>query len=285
MSQRLVGLVLHSDYDTVREQTTRLIAALGEQGVETETISKVVSTSDFDVLPELIVVLGGDGTILKAAEFTHQLGVPLLGFNFGRVGFLAEAESSDIHAVVDAIVHRTWTPETRIMIGIDVERSGQSVFQSFAVNEIAIEKVSRELMTELRIGVDGSPLMAWAGDGIVVSTPTGSTAYAFSAGGPVIWPTANVLLAVPISAHALFAKPIVVAPDSVISVEVLSQAAMATLDGRRRTDLAHGDVIKVTKFAQPLLFARVHSTSFTDRLVAKFRLPIVGWREMREDNA
>ncbi len=285
MNQRIVGLVLHSDYESVKHQTDHLVERLAQDGVAARVIDCALKPIDFEVLPELIVVLGGDGTILKAAEFTHELSVPLLGFNLGRVGFLAEAEISDISVVVDAIVNKTWSPETRIMLEISVERDGKSVYSSFAVNEIAIEKVSRELMTELRVSVDGSPLMAWAGDGIVVSTPTGSTAYAFSAGGPVIWPTANVLLAVPISAHALFAKPIVVAPESEVGVEVLSAAAMATLDGRRRTDLVHGDIIRVTKSSTTLRFARVHSTSFTERLVAKFRLPTVGWREMREDHA
>lgn len=285
MTSRVVGLVLHSDEESVQGQTEMLTTSLKAAGVETVVISEPCSRENFADLPELIVVLGGDGTILKAAEFTQPLGVPLLGFNLGRVGFLAEAEISDIDTVVTAIVDRTWSPETRIMIGVEVIRDAEAVYSSFAVNEIAIEKVSRELMTELRIAVDDSPLMAWAGDGIVVSTPTGSTAYAFSAGGPVIWPTANVLLAVPISAHALFAKPIVVAPDSRISVEVLSAAALATLDGRRRTDLVHGDKVIVTKYQQPLHFARVHSTSFTQRLVAKFRLPTSGWREMREDHA
>lgn len=285
MTQRIVGLVLHADVTAVRDQTDALVQSLAAAGVVTEVISGVVQPSDFDVLPELIVVLGGDGTILKAAEFSHALGVPLLGVNMGRVGFLAEAEQTDIQAVVSSIVDRTWSPESRIMIDVTVEREGKKVFQSYALNEVAVEKVSRELMTELRVSVDGSALMTWAGDGLVVSTPTGSTAYAFSAGGPVIWPTANVLLAVPISAHALFAKPIVVSPDSRIDVEVLSDGAMATFDGRRRTDLNQGDVVRVTKLAQPLLFARVHSTSFTQRLVAKFRLPTVGWREMREDDA
>lgn len=285
MTQRIVGLVLHADVTAVRDQTDALVQSLAAAGVVTAVISGVVQPSDFDVLPELIVVLGGDGTILKAAEFSHALGVPLLGVNMGRVGFLAEAEQTDIQAVVSSIVDRTWSPESRIMIDVTVEREGKKVFQSYALNEVAVEKVSRELMTELRVSVDGSALMTWAGDGLVVSTPTGSTAYAFSAGGPVIWPTANVLLAVPISAHALFAKPIVVSPDSRIDVEVLSDGAMATFDGRRRTDLNQGDVVRVTKLAQPLLFARVHSTSFTQRLVAKFRLPTVGWREMREDDA
>ena len=285
MTQRIVGLVLHADVTAVRDQTDALVQSLAAAGVVTEVISGVVQPSDFDVLPELIVVLGGDGTILKAAEFSHALGVPLLGVNMGRVGFLAEAEQTDIQAVVSSIVDRTWSPESRIMIDVTVEREGKKVFQSYALNEVAVEKVSRELMTELRVSVDGSALMTWAGDGLVVSTPTGSTAYAFSAGGPVIWPTANVLLAVPISAHALFAKPIVVSPDSRIDVEVLSDGAMATFDGRRRTDLNQGDVVRVTKLALPLLFARVHSTSFTQRLVAKFRLPTVGWREMREDDA
>lgn len=283
MTTRVVGIVYHSDRNSIKDFSEGLNAALTTQGISAVEIAGVIDPISEAAKAEVIVVLGGDGTILKAVEFSYGTGIPILGVNLGRVGFLAEAEPSDVGTVVDYIVNKSWVTEERICLEVTVERNDATVFTSFALNEVSVEKTQRDLMTELRIAVDQSPLMAWAGDGIVISTPTGSTAYAFSAGGPVIWPTANVILAVPISAHALFAKPIVVSPDSSISAEVLATSATATFDGRRNFDLVQGDVVVVTKAPRSIQFARVHDTSFTQRLVAKFRLPTVGWREQRAD--
>jgi NAD+ kinase len=283
MTQRVVGIVYHSDRSAIEHITQGLLEALATRDIRAiEVDAAIVAGSELSQA-ELIVVLGGDGTMLKAVEYSFEIDIPILGVNLGRVGFLAEAEPSDVDTVVDFIDRKSWSTEERICVQADVIRNNQSVFKSFALNEVSIEKTQRDLMTELRISVDSSPLMTWAGDGIVISTPTGSTAYAFSAGGPVIWPTANVLLAVPISAHALFARPIVVSPDSSISAEVISASATATFDGRRYFDLIEGDCVVVTKAAHAVRFARVHDTSFTQRLVAKFRLPTVGWREQRAD--
>lgn len=229
---------------------------------------------------ELVVVLGGDGTILRGAERARGADVPLLGVNLGHVGFLAEAEQEDLRDVVDAIVQRTWTVEERTALDVQVVLDGAVVAHTWALNEVSLEKASRERMVEVLVEVDGRPLSRWGCDGVVCATPTGSTAYAFSAGGPVVWPEVAALLVVPISAHALFARPLVVSPASVIALELPSPSASAVLwaDGRRSFDLAPATRVEIRRHDQPVRLARVSGGPFTDRLVAKFALPVDGWR-------
>jgi NAD+ kinase len=234
---------------------------------------------------ELVVVLGGDGTILRAAELTHGTATPLLGVNLGHVGFLAEAESEDIEATIDAIVARRYTSEDRLTVDVSVYQGKQLVASTWALNEASVEKAARQRMLEVIVEVDGRPLSRLGCDGVVCATPTGSTAYNFSAGGPIVWPRVNALLMVPISAHALFARPLVVAPDSVLAVEVLAQtegAGVLWCDGRRTVDLPPGARIEVRRGRHPVHLVRLHQAPFTDRLVAKFDLPVEGWRGSSE---
>ena len=234
---------------------------------------------------ELAVVIGGDGSILRAAETTHETGTPLLGINLGHVGFLAEAEYDDLDTAIDAIVQRRYTAEDRLTLDVSVVRDGVVVASTFALNEASVEKAARERMLEVVVEIDGRPLSRWGCDGVVCATPTGSTAYNFSAGGPVVWPGVEALLMVPISAHALFARPLVVAPDSVLAVEVLGRTespGVLWCDGRRTVDLPPGARIEVRRGARPVRLVRLHEAPFTDRLVAKFGLPVEGWRGASE---
>ncbi|WP_344633939.1 NAD kinase [Streptomyces glaucosporus] len=229
---------------------------------------------------ELLVVLGGDGTLLRGAEFARASGVPMLGVNLGRVGFLAEAERDDLEEVVHRIVDRAYEVEERMTIDVLVRNNGGVVHRDWALNEASVEKAARERMLEVVAEVDGRPVSRFGCDGVVCATPTGSTAYAFSAGGPVVWPEVEALLMVPISAHALFAKPLVTTPESVLAVEVQPQTPGGVLwcDGRRSVDLPAGARVEVRRGEVPVRLARLHRASFTDRLVAKFALPVAGWR-------
>jgi NAD+ kinase len=229
---------------------------------------------------ELVMVLGGDGTILRGAEFARGTDAALLGVNLGHVGFLAEAEEEDLTAVVDRIVARAYEVEERMTLDVSVLRDGRELTRTWAVNEASVEKQARERMLEVVAEVDGRPLSRWGCDGVVCATPTGSTAYAFSGGGPVVWPQVQALLMVPLSAHALFARPLVVAPSSVLAVELADRTADGVLwcDGRRTVDLRPGDRVEVRRGAEPLRLARLQHLPFTDRLVRKFDLPVDGWR-------
>lgn len=232
---------------------------------------------------ELLMVLGGDGTLLRGAEFARASGVPMLGVNLGRVGFLAEAERDDLDEVVGRVAAQDYDVEERMTLDVTVRNGGADAppfYTGWALNEASVEKAARERMLDVVTEVDGRPVTRFGCDGVVCATPTGSTAYAFSAGGPVVWPEVEALLMVPISAHALFAKPMVTAPSSVLAVEVQPHTSRGVLwcDGRRAVELPPGARVEVRRGAVPVRLARLHQAPFTDRLVAKFALPVAGWR-------
>ncbi|MEY4989541.1 MAG: hypothetical protein RI933_1174 [Actinomycetota bacterium] len=253
------------------------------QGATASTITAVKELgSDVHVADlELAVVFGGDGTILKAAEIVRESAVPLMGINLGHVGFLADSEREEIESTIQHIIERSYQVTDRLTLDVEVQVDGKTVYETWALNEATVEKSSRERMLEVVLEIDGQPLSSFGCDGMIVSTPTGSTAYAFSAGGPIVWPTIDALLVVPLSAHALFAKPLVVHPEAQVAVEVLQRSVgSGTLwcDGRRSTELPAGARVQVSKSKNPVRLASVQQTTFTKRLVQKFALPVAGWR-------
>lgn len=226
---------------------------------------------------EVAIVLGGDGTMLRAAEAVRGTEIPLLGVNLGRVGFLAEVEKPSLDEIASAVIARNFLTEERMVLAYSVEREEHEVSSGWALNEVTIER-SETTMVELFVQIDHRPLSRWGCDGLICSTPTGSTAYAFSAGGPIIWPEVKALLVLPISAHALFSKPMVVSPESKIVIDVESSHALLSADSRRKFMLRLGDRITLTRDSDTVRLAHVKEILFTDRLVAKFKLPIEGWR-------
>lgn len=298
---RSVLLLAHTGRPAVVEAARRAVQRLRKAGVEVRVLAQEASElgltgvglPDVAVCPgdagsaagvELVLVLGGDGSILRAAELARDAAVPLLGINLGHVGFLAAAESADLDVALDRVLERDYQVEERITLDVTVHLFGRVLGTGWALNEASVEKGVRERMLELVLGIDGRPLSRWGCDGVVCATPTGSTAYAFSAGGPVVWPTLDAVLVVPVSAHALFAKPLVVAPTSVVALEVLPTGASAVLscDGRRTLPLPHSARVEVRHGTRPVLLARFRAQSFTDTLVQKFDLPVEGWRGRRE---
>jgi NAD+ kinase len=244
--------------------------------------SQVVPADDQAAIGcEIALVIGGDGTILRGAELSRLADTPLLGINLGHVGFMAEAEWDDVDSTVEAIVGRAYVVEERMTIDVTVIVDGSVVESGWALNDVSVEKAARQRMLEVVVEIDGRPLSRWGCDGVVLATPTGSTAYAFSAGGPVVWPEVEALLLVPISAHALFARPLVASPTSTLAVEVLADTrggGVMWCDGRRTSDLRPGSRVEVRRGSHPVRLARLHKAPFTDRLVAKFGLPVSGWR-------
>ncbi|WP_017616458.1 NAD kinase [Nocardiopsis salina] len=233
---------------------------------------------------ELVMVLGGDGTLLRAAELARPAGAPLLGVNLGHVGFLAEAEREDLGETVRSVVERDYAVEERMTLDVAVFHNGRNEgtpsARTWALNDATLEKGDARRVLETILEIDGRPLSRWACDGVVCATPTGSTAHAFSAGGPVVWPDVDALLVVPLSAHALFARPLVVGPHTSVAFEVLPETVPGVLwcDGRRMVELPAGARIEITRADTPVRLARLHRAPFTDRLVAKFGLPVAGWR-------
>ncbi|WP_018656625.1 NAD kinase [Actinomadura flavalba] len=292
MTARSVLVVAHTGRPEAVRSAQLVIERLTAAGIAVRALegeAQDIGCTGVDVRPpgpdaardaEVVIVLGGDGTLLRAAELARPVGTPLLGVNLGHVGFLAEAEREDLAATVDRVCARRYDVEERMTLDVTVRRNGAVTGSTWALNEASVEKAERERMLEVVAEIDGRPLSAWGCDGVVCATPTGSTAYAFSAGGPVVWPEVEALLVVPISAHALFARPLVVSPRSLVAVEVQHDTPGAVLwcDGRRSLDLAPGARVEVRRGSEPVRLARLHLTPFTDRLVTKFGLPVTGWR-------
>lgn len=231
---------------------------------------------------EVALVLGGDGTILRAAEMLRGSACPIVGVNLGHVGFLAEMERHDLTTTIERVLSRDYTVEERMTIDVQATHEGETIADTWALNEASVEKGRR--MLEVSVGVEGRTLSNFACDGVVLATPTGSTAYAFSAGGPVVWPGVQAMLMVPIAAHALFDRPLVVGPDSVLSVTILHEnigPGVLWCDGRRRTELPAGAVVRASRSQHTVRIARLDTAVFSERLVQKFKLPVTGWRGER----
>ncbi len=289
---RAVLLVAHASRRQIVTLANRTIDQLRAAGFEVRMLAaeasdcgaeavRVVDASEAARECELVLALGGDGTFLRAAELARPAGVPMLGVNLGHVGFLAEAEPHDLDDAVDAVVNGTYTVEERVTVDADVLLDGAVTTRVWALNEASLERTNRERMLEIAVAVDERPLLRFGCDGLICSTPTGSTAYAFSTGGPIIWPDVDALLVVPNAAHALFARPIIVAPTSVVDVDLVSAQHKAVLscDGRRSIAVPAGARVRMRRGELPVKVVRLGTMGFTDRLVSKFQLPVRSLRE------
>lgn len=290
-ADRRVLIIPHGGRTDLADISQRAISELQAAGI---TVSMLAADSErFESLKvdiadsespadgcELVLIFGGDGTILRSAYLARGKRVPLLGVNLGHMGFLAESDPEDLPTVITAVVEKSYVVERRMALDLRVFYPDGTETVGWAFNEVSIEKASRERMIELMVAIDDEPLSAWAADGLVCATPTGSTAYAWSAGGPVVWPDVEALVVVPISAHALFSRALVVGPNSEVDIEVVgdSPAAVAWCDGGRMIDVPPGARLEVRRSPESILLARLHPEPFTGRLVAKFNLPVSGWR-------
>lgn len=290
---RKVLVVAHTGRDDVADLAHDLAERLAAAGVELVGLADESDELDLDVVAgdredlELVVSLGGDGTLLRAAEAARPLQVPVLGVNLGKVGFLAEADVDHLDEVVDTIVHRRHLQPggatIRMTVDISIEVDGQIIESCWALNEASVEKSIRERILDVVVEVDGRGVSAFGCDGVLCATPTGSTAYAFSAGGPILWPEVEALLVVPSNAHALFARPMVVGPDSVVTVHLDPDGheAILSCDGRRTHVLQAGAKVHMRRGERPVIMVRLGDQPFSDRLVRKFDLPVKGWRHRR----
>jgi NAD+ kinase len=284
---RKILVVVHGGRAAADDALGEAVAELEASGVDVVLHADNLSApfaklSDYVEQSEAVVVIGGDGTILRAAELTYGTRVPILGVNLGHLGFLAETERDNLRSAMRRLAAHDYEVEERSVVEVAALRPGDGEpVTGWALNEVTIEKAQRHRVVEVGIEVDGRGLESFGCDGIIIATPTGSTAHAFSAGGPVIWPDVDGVLIVPLAAHALFARPLVIGPRSVVRITVLDESpvpAVLTCDGRRTVDLPAGSAVEVRRGDQPLRFARLSQAPFTDRIVAKFSLPVAGWR-------
>jgi NAD+ kinase len=303
-AHRTILLVLHPGRDEATETARRVQKVLGDNGISLRVLSaEAVDRASLQPAPddmqamgievevvdaepraaegcELVLVLGGDGTFLRAAELARNAGIPVLGVNLGRIGFLAEAEAEHIDQVLEHVVARDYRVDERLTLDVMVRHKGRFIEQGWALNEMSLEKGPRLGVLGVVVEIDGRPVSTFGCDGVLVSTPTGSTAYAFSAGGPVLWPDLEAILVVPNNAHALFGRPMVTSPEATIAIETEAHGHDALLfcDGRREMLIPAGGRVEVKRCGTPVKWARLDSAPFTDRLVRKFRLPVTGWR-------
>jgi NAD+ kinase len=293
--KRSALLITHTGRPDMVDRARQVEARLVQAGFEVRMLAdeardlgvtdvrSVAADGDPALGVEVVLVLGGDGTFLRAAELARPCRAPLVGVNLGRVGFLAETEPDKLPDTVEHLVARTYTVEERLTLDVEVRVDGEVVARGWALNEASIEKTRRERMLEVRLEIDGRPLTSFGCDGVVCASPTGSTAYAFSSGGPVVWPEVQALLVVPTSAHALFARPLVISPDATVAITIddAHHDGVLGCDGRRTAPVPSGARVEVRRGAEPVRIARIHPQPFTERLVAKFGLPVDGFRASR----
>jgi NAD+ kinase len=272
-------LVTHPTRPEAISTANELTKLLTGKQINVFATIKTDGANDFKATDQidLAVVLGGDGTMLRAAEIFRGKQVPILGINLGHVGFLAEIERPSLSEIVDAIVSGTFSIEERMSLNYQLLRDGKVIQSGWALNEVLVERNDHQ-MIDLFVQIDHRPLSRWWCDAVICATPTGSTAYAYSAGGPVVWPEVDALVLLPLAAHALFSKPMVVSPKSEIAIDLESDSADLNADGIRRTKLQKNDRIVLTSDKEDILLAHIKPATFTDRIVAKFKLPVEGWR-------
>lgn len=274
-------LVIHPSKPEAVTFAKDLIVELNAQGIECATNfagglpgTKALG-SELDY--EIAVVLGGDGTILRAAELVLGTSIPIIGINLGNVGFLAEIARPTAHLLAISIAEKKYRGERRLLLSLVVERENKVIADGWALNEFTIER-NHSQMVELFVQIDNRPLSRWGCDGVICATPTGSTAYAFSAGGPVLWPEVEAIVVLPLAAHALFSRPMVISPNSSVVLDIESREAMISADGMRKIPVLCGDRVIIKRSEQRVELLHMEAAGFTDRLVAKFKLPIEGWR-------
>ena len=276
---KTVLLVTHPTRPEAISTANELTKLLTGKQINVFATIKTDGANDFKATDQidLAVVLGGDGTMLRAAEIFRGKQVPILGINLGHVGFLAEIERPSLSEIVDAIAAGTFSIEERMSLNYQLLRGGKVIQSGWALNEVVVERNDHQ-MIDLFVQIDHRPLSRWWCDAVICATPTGSTAYAYSAGGPVVWPEVDALVLLPLAAHALFSKPMVVSPKSEIAIDLESDSADLNADGIRRTKLQKNDRIVLTSDKEDILLAHIKPATFTDRIVAKFKLPVEGWR-------
>jgi NAD+ kinase len=255
-----VAIVGHAGKPQSQEIQTDLELWLKEQGIEIT-----------QERPDLVVSLGGDGTMLRAAHSAHAADAPLLGVNMGTLGYLTEVDAGGERVALERIINGDFEVEERMMVRCEEASFGSHV----ALNEILVERTSRRRLVRLHVWVGGERLATFNSDGVLVATPTGSTAYALSAGGPIVSPRAQCLVLVPVSAHMIFARPFVLAPDEIVEIQVdpAGDPAALALDGALEGDLVPGARVLVRRHFRPLMLVRLSGPGFVERLRIKLGLP------------
>ncbi len=273
MSVRTVGLVPHPSRETAAELVAQASERLAAHGIEVRTpITEGGTDLDTDGL-DVVISLGGDGTMLRAVDTAYEAGVPVLGVNVGQMGYLTEVEPSEFESALDRLVAGDFEVAERMVLEMTVESSGSAKGRWFALNEAVLEKVHTGRLVRLEVDINGTFFTTYAADGVIVATPTGSTAYSFSARGPIVSPRHRCLLLTPVSPHMLFDRSLVLAPEEILRFVVCDdRSVVLTADGRELGELAAGDTVSCRGGDRSARIVTFGPRDFHQILKAKFGL-------------
>jgi NAD+ kinase len=263
-----VGFVTHEGRDAAVKATAVLREALVADGVDTLDLGTGAEPVD------LVVAVGGDGTFLRGAHMASQVHAPVLGVKVGRLGFLTEVEPEEAFPLIRSALDGSARIEERLAVVAEPEAEEQFPSQ-WALNEIMVEKHARHRLIRLRVEVDGVYVTTFSADGVIVATPTGSTAYSFSARGPIVSPDVACLVLTPIAAHMVFDRSFVLSADQVVTLEVMGEeAGLLSADGRETLTGAVGARVRIRASNRPARFVRRDDAAgFLERVKDKFGLP------------
>ncbi len=282
-----VGLIVHRgrpEATAAARELSEWLAAEGHQVRMPPEEAAAASCPDLAVAPErfaagldAVVTLGGDGSILRAVELVGESGVAILGVNFGRMGYLTEVAPSEARTAIGRMLAGDHGIQERMLLTVEFDApaggGGSEPRRQFALNEAVVERPAASYALRLGVSINGERFSTYAADGLIVSTPTGSTAYSLSAGGPVIDPAHRALLLTPVSPHMLFDRSMVVAAESRLQLEVLSdRGAVLSVDGRRLAELREHDVVACSASPHPARLVTFGARRFHQVLKTKFGL-------------
>ena len=267
MNVSRVAIVVHDGKPKAVELEKELLAVLGDRGI-----------AIVDAGADLVVSLGGDGTVLRAARHAHESDAPLLAVNLGHLGYLTEVEAGAAQEALERVFAGDFSLEERMMLACEADPGGGT--KSFVgLNEVLVERTSRFRLVQLEVRVGGERLATFNADGVIVATPTGSTAYALSAGGPIVSPRAQCLVVVPVSPHMIFSRSVILAPDETVEITVgggnddRAHEAAVVLDGAEGANVGQGGTVIVRRHERPLRLVRLAGPGFLERLRIKLDLP------------
>jgi len=280
---RAVGLVPHPNRPNATELAKRAAARLAEHGVEVRVPGPDADIAGLGHLAveldafadglDVVISLGGDGTMLRAVDLAYEAGVPVVGVNIGQLGYLTEVEPQDFDRALDRLLAGDYEVTERMMLQVDVDTAGPARGRWFALNEAVLEKVHTGRLVRLDVAVNGVDFTTYAADGVIVATPTGSTAYSFSARGPIVSPRHRCILLTPVSPHMLFDRTLVLAPEETLLLGVCDdRSVVLTADGRELGELAAGDAVRCTGGPVPARIVTFAPRDFHQILKAKFGL-------------
>ncbi len=276
-------IISNSLKDVDATVTNKIISSIEQRGLEyAMSISKTVHSeykytdaSQIDKDTDCIIVVGGDGTLIQAARDLSNVDIPIIGVNLGTLGYLAEVEQEHIDDMISMIVDEKYKIESRIMISGDIYRDGKRLYQDIALNDIVFTRASVLKVIDFKVYVNDEFLNLYSADGIIISTPTGSTAYNLSAGGPIVEPGANIIVITPICCHTLGSRSIVLSADSNITIEICEDrhrdecSTAVYFDGDTSFELAEGDFIKIKKSDSHTKIMKLNRRSFVEILHSK----------------